>query len=283
MATNIFDTSKNTINVTSVTNENVYGFDDSKNKIDVTGNLITEIVPTVGQTYYVDGIECVCFYSNPASGDKLRVYSKNGQIHIIEAIKVSSGSVFKFIDKNHDLSYYTCGYDYKNATLPITAYTYGWNAGSESYSTSCKVPRYGFHPPLSNPYNVIKLQDNAKDATDYLINKGKSNESNLENSSKYNDIGLVLNAFRNSHSDVWCLPYSSDFIFINSSWLSNVTEASDYLTSYIYSATNVSTYLTYKVFDISQSTETTKNQIVSTTYEYFNCFLNYRVRLSAEF
>lgn len=288
MATNVFDTSKNTINVTSVTDENVYGFDDSKNKIDVTGNLITEIVPTVGQTYWVDGIECVCFYSNPASGDKLRVYSKNGQIHIVEAIKVSSGSVFKFIDKNHDLSYYTCGKDlltYMPNSISLLLLD-----GENKFKSFGGTSKYGYTGPCTLlPDYEIELQNNAREATEYLINRMNNLITNQHLNEILTDICLQLDVFRKSHSNAWVLPYNTDLMTVNNLWVSNIGDVEDYLTSYMY--TKYSTMgehkltLKLRVVNISQNTETlvTKENTSDGWQNTMLEFINYRVRLSAEF
>lgn len=279
MATNIFDTSKNTINVTSVTDENVYGFDDVKNKVDVTGNLITEIVPVAGQTYWVDGIECVCFYSNPASGDKLRVYSKNGQIHIVEAVKVSSGSVFKFIDKNHDLSYYTCGKDYVDETLPIYNYVFYYTEETGARATNGGYC-YGYISPYYYDEFLFTKKDNAKEATDALIERINSNNYVRT----INDLSIVLDAFRKSHSNVWCLPYDSDFDFVNYSWLSNVSSTNLYVTSNFriyYTMTGI--YVEFYGYDLSQATST-RIQLGGFGYYLSAMGLSkYTVRLSAEF
>lgn len=231
MATNIFDTSKNTINVTSVTDENVYGFDDSKNKIDVTGNLITEIVPVAGQTYWVDGIECVCFYGGQ---NAVKAYTLDDGIHLIRETPTTTGNN-QFIDKKCDFNRYMYGGLYNPITginrNNVIDYVSSGIGGSTTFED---VPCYGLQFAFTGATNEQGTITNG-----YYCHQNAIVNSTLITSNNISATSLHIDGFRVGHSQYWFVPNytqaSAILMHVNS--LENLTEDM-YITSFIQSRGN---------------------------------------------
>lgn len=269
MATNIFDTSKNTINVTSVTDENVYGFDDSKNKIDVTGNLITEIIPVAGQTYWVDGIECVCFYGGQNS---VKAYTLDDGIHLIRDPNPTTVRQNQFIDKKCDFNKYMYGGLY-NPTVGINRNNVIDYVSGSGNTTFEDVPCYGLQFAFTSANN---RQGTITDG--YYCHQNAIVNSTLITSNNISATSLHIDGFRVGHSQYWFVPNytQANAILMYVNLLENLTE-DRYITSYVMTRGNPVMYY-LAVIDFSNINISTIN-ITNNLAIFRPRYRNFNVRL----